>query len=240
MLDVVVTAYRRPVYLRQVLDSWSRARGVDRVRFTFHVEPSDRKVQVLDAIKRSGLANVEVVANRERLGVLTNPWSALDQAFQRGAGFAVLAEDDLLVSTDVVEFLEWAAAEFEQDRETLVVSAHSTLGGIPTGDVVKDQAFAGQVWGTWADRWTSALSPTWDHDYSTGVNGEQAGWDWNIGLRVIPAAGAAQVRPVVSRSQHIGRLDGAHMVPEQFDQSVVPSWWQQVDEPLTYALIGGN
>ena len=237
MLNVVMTAYRRPVYLRQTLESWLAVRGVENVLFTFHVEPSDRRLQVMDAIKRAQLPNYEVVSNQTRLGVLTNPWSAFENAFTlRGADFVVLAEDDVLVSDDVVEYLTWAAAEFRDDRQVMVVSAHSLIGGEPDGQVVREEGFSGLVWGTWADRWQGALSPTWDHDYSTGDHGHEAGWDWNIAKRVMPAAGAVQVRPVVSRSQHIGREGGAHMVAEDFALSVVTDWQQHV-EPQDFRVI---
>ena len=54
-----------------------------------------------------------IALNRLRQGVLGNPWLALDHAFgvspdlHGPRDFAILAEEDLIVSPDVLEYFTW-------------------------------------------------------------------------------------------------------------------------------------
>jgi hypothetical protein len=230
MDDMVVafTAFRRPEYLAEVLRSWEGCRLVRDTRFQFAVEPSPQLQQVLDVIATFRAGQVEVIVNDKVEGVLHNPWLALNRAFDSGADFAVLAEDDVLVASDFLEFMRWASKHHALNRSVLVASGHSLVGGIPDGAVVTDRAFSGLGWGTWRNRWEAVLRDTWDHDYSSGVDGVHAGWDWNITERVMPATRTLQVRPVVSRTQHIGRHHGVHTDESSWPGSVVAGWQQRV------------
>lgn len=217
---LLLTAFDRPQYLAPVLDSWADVRGLHDWHLRVAVEPSAAQAEVLDLVdgfvRRTGHADVEVVRNPVRLGVLENPYVHLDALVAAGHGFVVRAEDDLLVADDVLELFAHVASAYAD--EPAVGTAHA-FSPDPPGPgpelLVRSSAFCPWVWGTWPDRWTGLLGPTWDRDYSTyNVSpGFETGWDWNLNTRVFPAHGLGSVAPAVSRVRNIGEV-GEHGTPE--------------------------
>lgn len=218
MIDLVVTmtAYNRPGYLSESLASWAKADGIKDVRFLINVEPGNPGV-----LKVANAAPFphEVVVNRKRLGVLANPHRALARAFAMGAEFAVLAEDDVQISNDVLTYMRWAAKRYEKNSNVLLTGAFSPWGcstetdidpmkGIcSTAAVHRGNLTSPTPWGIWRKDWPE-LRDSWDLTYAHG------GFDHRIqalrGTRDV-------IRPCSSRSQHIGREGGIHCKPEMFD-----------------------
>jgi hypothetical protein len=232
-IGLVFTCNNRPEFLTETLESWAQVRGLDAWRKWIFVEPSTVRSDVLSVINNSGL-ELNTVLNDRKHGVLHNPWVAIDAAFSEGCDFVVLAEDDIIVSSDTVEYFT-AACNMFSPVDTLGVSAYSAN---PSGDpssMLRIPHFWGLLWGTWKECWYEHLRDTWDHDYSThnGISGVESGWDWNINTRIMPLLGKDFVAPEVSRSRHIGRY-GEHVLPQDFD-SVAPSpSFEQHREPMIY------
>lgn len=224
---VVFTVCRRPFYFREALASWGEVRGIQDWRLIFMVEPTEAthdQVKIIDAFRHP---DKQVVFNRERLGVLVNPWEGLETSFSTGSQYTVLAEEDLVVSDDVLEFQAWARDEFRDAPEVYGVMSQMQ-GSFETDDpeaVALVQNFNPWVWGTWKDRWESVLRDTWDKDYSSGnPDGSRAGWDWNIAQRVLPSWGGFMVVPGAARSQNTGQYLGVHAVPEDFEGTLAKTF----------------
>lgn len=223
---LVFTATDRPQYFQPVMDTWQNARGYADWQPTVYLEPTCLTV-IMDGIARGHDADVH--HNTSRLGVLKNPWHALESAFNTGADFVVLAEDDVLVSSDILEYFTWAADQF-RDQPVLAVCACSFEPTCPPHDqqsVVTHQRFCSLVWATWRDRWIDTLRNTWDHDYTSGTPAQpQSGWDWNINLRILPGTDLQVVTPLASRSSHIGEHHGTHTSSDTFPGSVAHTFHQ--------------
>ncbi len=214
---LVYTAYNRPAYFRTVLESWGGVRGFADWKPTVHLEPSDHADEMIAIAVAAG---VLVRPNRHRRGVLGNPWHALDRAFNAGADFVVLAEDDVIVSDDILEYFTWASEHCRADTTLAVCASNHTTD--PAADeyaALRSNRFCPLVWGTWVEQWTGVLRDTWDHDYGSGTpDAPQSGWDWNINLRVMGERHV--IVPAASRSRHIGRVDGTHTTALSFPGSV--------------------
>lgn len=211
------TAYDRPDYLRQTLRSWESVRGIQDWHVVFRVEPSERQHEIRDLFQVFAetmmLPSYEIIINEHRLGVLEHPYVGFNELFQR-FNFVVRAEDDLLVSDDILEYFSWAAEEYEHDIDVATINGFSKLSGTDSG-VFRQQRFNPWIWGTWKYVWDRLLEPTWDHDYSTfnGVPGVESGWDWNIDTRLLAQNGYSCIYPRNSRVQNIG-LWGVHGTPD--------------------------
>lgn len=216
--EIVFTAYNRVDYIKQTITSWNNVRKINEYSTTFFVEPSHLEAHIVAEISKLD-TNLKLHINSEKRGVLVNPWHALDTAFSNGADFVVLAEDDVVVSSDTLELFEWASECYAQDESVLAVNMFSQVGGTKANQVIRDGKFSPLVWGTWVDRWDSILRDTWDKDYSTGnSDGSEAGWDWNIN-RILSSSKKDVIKPIQSRSDHMGKLAGTHMTPEFYDSS---------------------
>lgn len=223
MDTVVFTVCRRPWYLEKVLQSWSTVRGVQDWRLVFMIEPTERTRESVAVIDKFRHRNKQLVFNAAQLGVLVNPYEGLKKSFESGAVFTVLAEEDIVVSDDVLEF--FVEARKFATMDTLAVCAHSTESeGAAQSVLVRSGKFSPWVWGTDIRMWTEYLEPTWDKDYSSGEGGAEAGWDWNIQKRVLPKMGGHVISPAASRSQNIGEFGGTHQIPADFPGTKVGSF----------------
>lgn len=216
--ELVFTAYNRPFYLQQVIESWNAVRNLQNWKASFFIEPSEVQEQVVELAFNLNTA-VTTFTNTERAGVLTNPWNALNTAFEGGAEFVVLAEDDVVVSQDVLEYFEWSAIEYQTGHNILAINAFSQSNEGKPNQITLESNFSPLIWGVWRNRWETYLRDTWDKDYSTGnADGSESGWDWNIN-RIIAANDLKIVKPLHSRSDHIGQYLGTHMTPDLFEGS---------------------
>ena len=149
---VLTVSGERPGYLAEVLASWRRARGVADWPLTVLLEPGTRAQECREVVADT-FPSAAVVVHPERLGVLANPHRALATAFEHhGAAFAVLAEEDIVVSDDVLEFFAHAAVTYRDDPSVLALCAFSRLPAPQPADAVGTGRFSPWVWGTWADR----------------------------------------------------------------------------------------
>jgi hypothetical protein len=215
---LVLTAYNRPEYLRKVLQSWLKVRGLHEWHIVARIEPGELEGEVYDLLWRfyeeSQHPTMEIIVNPQPYGVLHHPWVAFEELFAAGYDFVVRAEDDLVVSDDILEYFTWASEYFASADS--VATVHAFAGG--HGDasaVVVHPSFNPWIWGTWRGVWDGLIGPTWDHDYSTfnDFPGNQSGWDWNLNTRVFPAEGMSGAYPLSSRVNNIG-VHGVHGTPE--------------------------
>ncbi len=231
---IVMTAWKRPQYLRRVLESWAAVRGVHDVRsFTIGLDPSERQQKMLDIVQqardRHGL-NITVIENPERYDNLGNPLETARAVFgsDPGVQFLVFAEEDLIVSDDVLDYLAWTDEQFRDDQTVLIACAHTEEGAsywADPRDVHLGTRFRCWIWASWRDRWDTVLEPTWDRTYSTGTPEHPgSGWDHHIDARIIPGGGYRTVLPAASRSQNIGKFEGVHASPGEYASTLNPSF----------------
>lgn len=212
---LLITAYDRLRYFQEVLYSWHSVRQLDEWHVVISIDPSRfTKHMVEEAeefIHHRGLTDVEIVVHEDHLGVYEHPLVMMDRLFAQGYEFVVRAEDDLVVSEDVLEFFEVAAFTYEPSTSVVTAQAWSDDDG--RDDVIeKIDRFCPWVWGTWVDRWFDFVSPAWRID--TGVGIHDRGWDWNL-QRAFVREGVGAVHPRASRVQNIGEF-GEHGTPANY------------------------
>ena len=230
---IVCTALRRPQYLEPVLASWQQARGIGDVHsFTLALGHDRETVAAQSVIYGSFLKAAGIGPGRGRVK-MDSPQAAASRGMGRAIGeaavhvladpaveFVVFGEEDIIVSSDVLEYFAWARETFAADERVLCVLAHSAGGagwdepgiGLRDGDADQEAVrllpyYNGWIWGTWRDRWEKTLGPTWDWDVTSG-GAMDSGYDHQIHRRVIPRGGYVCVVPDASRSQNIGRVGG--------------------------------
>lgn len=213
---VIFTAMDRTYYLEETLKSWSRARGKEGWDFIFSVDASPasvRAVSIIEAYTSSwpSWCKIEIRVQPRNLGVLEHPYQLFHEAFQT-YDYVVRAEDDLIVSDDILEYFTWACETFADDTDVATVIGYSDID-FPQGTSMVGKVFGFGPWvfGTWKDRWDQYIGPTWDRDYSTfnGFKGHEAGWDWNLNTRILPKEGKVNIIPDYSRVHNIG-VTGTH------------------------------
>lgn len=224
MLTVAIglNANNRPRYLLDVLAAWDMAtrfgdgEAVDVVAQTVRQEPGPEA----DLCAESAVMyEWDVITNEQRLGVLVNPWTSMQEdVYGDTLDLMILAEDDTLVAVDSLYVLR-AMLEltdeldgWDRDR-TLFCLNHRWARPLvdapdPDNVITEGAEFCPSVWACTPALWRNVLGPTWDKDYT------YRGWDWHLTEGIIPEHGLRVMAPAVSRSNHIGIEGGAHMTPE--------------------------
>lgn len=260
---VIVTAFRRPDYLRRALASWRQARGIggvhsftlaagfaDELTFTAQMRVFGEFRQAAGLDGPRGCPRVDSDQARRSNGMHRAIAEAAAHVLaDEQVGFVIFGEEDLVVSDDVLEYFCWARRELGSDGRVLAVCAHSRGGAgwdtrQPAGDGDADQGavrllpyFSPWVWGTWRDRWEQVIGPSWDHDCNSG-GPVDSGYDWNLAARVIPRGGFTCAVPDASRSQNIGRYGGWASDEETWGFSQAASF-REHREPGGYRLADG-
>ncbi len=193
-----MTAYRRPDYTAQVLESLSRCQGVEKWLFLPHVEPGDDRV--ITMIKQFRACESRPVFNEARLGLNKNSQAAMREAYVHLSHFNVHIEDDTVLSPDYLQFMEWAAETYKDDDKIFSVGAYNELDSPPPEsewfDVKRRDWFTCWGWGTWRknlnrilDGWSTKnpKSFAWHINHVTKMNLEAP--PFGRGGKVQPAGG---------------------------------------------------
>jgi len=257
---IVMTAKSRPHYAHEVLSSWQATRGIGDVHsFTLALgDPGgDQFLSQLghfDAFRKAtglgarGKVKVDSAAASKSRGMgRAIGEAAVHVLADPAVESIVFAEEDIAVSSDILEYMAWAFETFAADERVLCVLAHSVGGtgwdkpGIGALSADADQEavrllpyYNGWVWGTWRDRWEKALGSKWDWQCDSG-GPMDSGYDHQIHRRIIPQGGYLCVVPDASRSQNIGREGGWAAKPEDFEGTLAASFRAERD-PVAYRL----
>jgi hypothetical protein len=192
---------QREEYLLKTLTSWSLVRGIENVRVMLFCEPERAfPAGEVRAWCARTFASSEVIVNERQLGCSGNTAHAMQAAFMAGVKFAVLAEEDIVVSRDVLEYFGWAQ-RFQLDPKVAAVCAHTyrSQRETPANIGVRIAWFSPLVWGTWSYQWAHFLLPGWR---GSAINPE--GWDQHLRDRIV-AEEKECIFPGQSRSRHIGQ-----------------------------------
>ena len=198
---------QREEYLQKSLESWLRVRGVQDAYMLFCVEPWAR-FPILDfrdwAAKHFTYS--EVLQNGETYGCLKNTREAFGRSFERGASFAIVAEEDIEVAPDILEYFRWAQKEYQDEQDVTMVCAHAKDAlDVTRAAVVRMPWFNPLVSGTWRDRWDLFVRPQWKGFSAGEWDRDNQAWDTNL-RELIRTSGRSSIFPARSRSMHIGEL----------------------------------
>jgi len=205
-IRVVFVGYNRPEFFRQTMESWAPVLTNSPYDPVLFLEPSPRQTEMADIFAPFG----QVRVNDHVLGINVNNWHAISCVLDEDptVDAVVLAEDDVVVSDDVMAYFEWALNTYRADAEIMTVGAFESLArldGLPDNAVVRHAWFWPWVWGTWRNRWDRFLRGQWSFDP------EVQGWDDQV-WRVMDSNGRKSIIPIGSRADHIGTT-GVHMLP---------------------------
>lgn len=218
----VFPVYNRPHYLAPVLESWQNVRGIEHAHLIYRCEPGHP-----DIVSMVSQWNppADVTVNDRQLGNDRNMLAAVTAGFATGADFVIAAEDDVLVSADLLEYMAWAAGTYAADKTVLAVTAWQGDPPGPLAEVRRQEwFFGGSGWGMWRDRF-GEVRDGWPPS-GTGYDG----YLW----RLAQATGRDVIQPMATRCKNIGeygvctsRSMQADWDRQQFTPDIPPqSYWE--------------
>jgi len=237
---IIFTVFDRVQYLKEALDSWEQVRNKNSYDIYFKIEPSDHQQSIFDVIDNFDNHRESIshkLLNKNIIGNGFNTWESFEYLFTK-YDFVILAEDDIVVSKDIIEYFDSTEPLFRDDDEVAIISANTKLMSDNPSKVIREQGFNGLVWGTWKKYWINYFRDNWDKDYSSDT--EKCGWDWHLNLRIMPSNGLKNINPLASRSNHIG-VNGIHCDETIFDETKSPLFkndniWSSIEEIVVVSI----
>ena len=223
---ILLTAFNRLNYFIKTLETWKQVRKLDEYDFIFKIEPSPKRKHLVKHIEQFSndvnkelTKGVQIIKNTKLEGVLINPLTGFDILFNKlNYDYVIRAEDDVEVSTDILEYFNFCDDTFKENDNVLTVCAHNSLNkkDLNVKEVYNVEWFCPLNWATWKDKFNKVLKPTWDTNYSN------RGWDSNIARNIIKKTKYHSVYPGASRTKHIGEV-GVHVKKHNF-KDIQPSF----------------
>ena len=135
---VLFTVFNRVDYLKETLDSWLNIDRTQDYDFYFYMEPSDVSDQIEKLIynfEDKANVNFGIRYNESVLGTGGNTWRGFEDLFKK-YDFVILAEDDVVVSKDVLRYFDAVEKMYRDDDEIAIISANTKWDTTdPTGVV---------------------------------------------------------------------------------------------------------
>ncbi len=221
-VTVAFAVYNRPQYLRQVIDAWSKVRGVDEVTFEFHCEPGCP--EVVDMCHQVQFTESYVHVNPQRLGHAWNVHKSMHWAYRDGADYVIQAVDDFLPSTDLLELHHWHRLNYAEDPTVLALRSGTDYQHDEGLGAVWRTQLIGILPGFHKSKW-KMIAPWWEM-------GTANWWAW-VNDRWLQSGQRLDVlAPAVSRAKDIG-VTGSDGYPDpvavsQFTADVPPQRYFEV------------
>lgn len=252
---LIITAWRRPDYLKRVLDSWVRAEGAAGLRrIVVALAPSAAEAEQRGIIAKAAATlgrEIEIRMDSPACARVPGPHRAIAEAANAvladdpGCRFLIFGEEDIQVSSDVLSFIAWGREQAA--GRALAVCAHNALGNGWQRDAPDDtdadqsaarfcRSFSPWAWGTWRWTWERVLEPQWDYDCNSGPSPDSHGYDWQL-QRITERCGDVLV-PDAARSQNIGRDGGVFAHADEFEWTQARSF-RETRSAVTYRLEEG-
>lgn len=195
-VPVCVPVFNRPHYLAPVLESWRAVRSIGTAHMIFRCEPGHPEVADLVRKERPPSDGMVVVGDRN-LGNDQNMRAAVEAGFATGAQFVIAAEDDVVVSHDLLEYMLAMSARYAADKAVLAVTAWQDRQPGPLDEVQRANWFwGGACWGMWRDRWDE-VKGRWPPSHT--------GYDGYLG-RICQGSHRVCIQPLATRCKNIGEI----------------------------------
>lgn len=165
MAPVVVFGYNRPDHLQQTLEHLAQADGAlasdlwifcDGPKPGADPAPVDAvRMLANDPIWTDRFASVHVEVSRENKGLARSIIGGVSAVITE-FGRVIVVEDDVLVATDFLRFMNDCLDFYQDDSRVGSITAFSPLTEAPAGyepDVMAVPRNCSQCWATWLDRW---------------------------------------------------------------------------------------
>ena len=217
---IAITLYRRPRYAKQVLDALLECYGIEDIPVYLSQDWAPEHQVECGAVK--ALASdfqtrhkgpSRYFVNHPRLGIDLNKLFVVPKAFEGGADFVILVEDDTLPSRDWLQYFVAMAEKYRDDATVLSVTGYNRITDEAiyaqtraenTYTVHKRRDFCPWTWGMWKDRWDRFYA-NGGEQYKLETNGGNGKFDAWANLRAMQC-----VYPALPRANHIGGDSAEH------------------------------
>ena len=232
---IVFTAFDRPHYAKQTVESLRCCYGIEDYLIIPFVEPVHQ--EVIDLFSAIDYAALEMRVNAVQQGHTQNTYNAMEYGFTK-SDYVILLESDDLFAPDFLRFHEFCRDRYRDDT-----SVYTVAGGhyrhpkriTPSAEFHAYElrsGFSNRGWGTWIDRWdeSGGMRDDWEAPeiVAPGVYKKQykyRGWDWHLNCDL--RGERVEAVPILSRVKNIGWSGGRHTGVDKTKYNSIEDWYAE-------------
>jgi hypothetical protein len=211
-IAITITCYNRLYYLSRVLESISKSFDFSKKKLPIYVSLDYYDDTIRSFLRSNHKEMISVInINNPKLGCNQNTKKAILLGLNSHDAIIHL-EDDTELSIDAIDYFIWAIEKYCNDKNIISVGGYSNLKNneIDHNDLYKTSAYTNFIcWGVcfWKHKINNILK-YWPR--KTPNEQLQASWDTHLNELVFSNLGNYQIRPIISRIQNIGALNGTY------------------------------
>jgi hypothetical protein len=177
---------------------------------------------------------------RSHSGARDNMFNVLNYAFKSGSDFNLHLEDDFLLSPDAIDLANWYYETFKYKPITYM--SYGLFNWSSKGDdfsgVTTAPAFHGLGWGAFKENWESCYGKVWYDDELARKHANAYGWDWAV-QAAFKEFNYKSIIPLISRTAHVGRVDGTCCTVSFFDATYTGLVWNKTERIKEFTMRDG-
>ena len=231
---ITMTAWRRPQYLAQVLESLKQCKNVDAYQIYLSVDGGhlEQQREIAAIVKNSDL-NIRIWLQKRNWGCAKNTWKVIETAFRDGAEQIIHLEDDTLVAKDFLLFMDTSLNHYRSNLKVFNIAGHNSSNKVYKKDewaqrLEPHHCFSCWGWATWKRVWDEVRNNWFGITWKTKLNSaeipqgekfltvvnktDKGSWAWPMNM--YHRKTRYEVRPLVSRIRNIGEHNGTFAKPE--------------------------
>ena len=236
MKVLTMTAWRRPDYFKEVIESLEEAEGIDEYLLLVSIDGGypDKQEEMMDILQESSL-NSEVFPHKTNIGCAGNTGFILKEGFSR-AERVIHVEDDTVFHPDALSWFEFNLDKYEHDERIFSVSGYTRDGDSLTGEWEEPNLvglrdwFHCWGWATWKRVWDEIpmwFGIHWKDGIGNAHEGRQSRGDdflqyvdmsdkgsWGVPMNHYWRADRMEICPHTSFVQNIGKDDSTWAIEE--------------------------
>lgn len=231
----------RPTYLKQFLDSLA-SQSLDGYEIICSAENHAKCIKILEEheLPITILHKKNSSGVRSHSGARDNMYNVLSYAFENGSDFNVHLEDDFILSPDALDLANWYYDNYKNDP--MKYMSYGLFNWGSKGDdykgVVEAPTFHGLGWCAFKENWNICYAKSWYDDTLSRKYADAYGWDWAV-EGYFKEFKCKAILPAVSRTYHIGRVNGTCCTTDFFDKTYVGLVWNQTEKVTEFELRDG-
>lgn len=193
------------------------------------LEDFDLPITILRKERSSGI--------KSHSGARDNMYNVLSYAFNNGSDFNVHLEDDLLLSPDAINLATWYYETFKDKPYEYTSYGLFNWGsaGEDYEGLVTAPTFHGLGWCAFKENWVECYNRSWYDDTLARKYANAYGWDWAV-EGFFKEYKRKSILPSISRTDHIGRIDGTCCTVEYFDKTYINRHWNKTEKITEFVL----
>lgn len=228
----------RPGYLKQFLDSLAQ-QDISDYTIICSAENSPECIRVLEEhpLEITILRKANSSGQRSHSGARDNMYNVLNYAFMNGSDFNLHLEDDFALSPDAVNLASWYYDNYKDNPLAYICYGlfRWGSGGDDYNGLVVSPFFHGLGWCTFKEGWSTCFGKYWYDDPFAIAHTNSYGWDWCM-VAAFKVFGYTSLLPLISRTHHIGRIDGTCCTTPFYDKNYTHLIWNQTNKETDFIL----